>query len=98
MFVREVMTHDPDATAELLVADVVAYPDLTLWELAYPMAETEITRLAVVAREDPDTTLGVVTLTDALQARRVDLHEERVSERVLDPRQLVSRRRVRTFS
>jgi H+/Cl- antiporter ClcA len=95
MFVREVMTHDPDAAVGLLGAPVVAYPDLTLRELAYLMAETELTRLAVVARGDPDLGLGVVTLADALQARRVDLHEERVSERVLDPRGLVLRRRAR---
>jgi CIC family chloride channel protein len=75
---------------DLLIAKpAVAYADLTLREMVNVMAESGVTRLPVVEREAPDRLVGIVTLVDALYARRIDLEEERVSERVFNVRQFV---------
>ena len=47
------------------------------------MAETGLTRMPVVDRSQPRKVLGMVSLTDLLQARTRDLEEERHRERVL---------------
>jgi chloride channel protein, CIC family len=61
---------------------VTAYPDETLREVANRMAEHDVTRLPVIAR-DGRTLLGLVTLPQLLQARLRDLREAGVPERVL---------------
>jgi CBS domain-containing protein len=80
----------PDLIDRLIVRNpAVAYSDLTLREMVNLMAEHGVTRTPVVERESPDRLVGMVTLVDALRARRIDLEEERVSERVFRVRQLV---------
>jgi CBS domain-containing protein len=72
----------------LLREPVVAYPDLTLREAANLMEEHHVSRTPVVEREHPGRIVGFLTLVDLLQGRRIDIEEERVSERVLTVRQL----------
>jgi CBS domain-containing protein len=72
---------------------VVAYPDEPLRVVVYRMAETGRTRLPVVTRSAPYTVVGMVTLTDLLQARARNLEAERRRERVL-PRHVLFRPRV----
>jgi chloride channel protein, CIC family len=62
---------------------VVAYPDEPLRAVVYRMAETGLTRLPVVAREDLLKVAGMVSLEDLLQARTHNLAEERTPDRVL---------------
>jgi CBS domain-containing protein len=62
---------------------VTAYPDEPLRLVVYRMAETGLTRLPVVEREDPQKLVGMISLTDLLRARTRDLEEERRRERVL---------------
>ena len=76
--VGDVMLRDP----------VVAYGDLTLREAANLMAEYQVSRMPVVARDDPEQLVGFVSLVDLLHGRRIDIEEERVSQRVLTVRQL----------
>jgi CBS domain-containing protein len=80
----------PEATVgDLLIpSPVVAYSDLTLREAANLMAERCVSRTPVVDREAPDRVVGFLTLVDLLQGRRIDIEEERVSERVLTVREL----------
>jgi H+/Cl- antiporter ClcA/predicted transcriptional regulator len=73
----------------MIATPAVAYADLTLREMANIMAEQEISRMPVVEREAPSRLIGMITLVDLLRARRIDLEEERVSERVLHVRQLM---------
>jgi CBS domain containing-hemolysin-like protein len=47
------------------------------------MAETGLTRMPVVDRDDPQKLLGMISLVDLLQARTRDLEEERRRERIL---------------
>lgn len=68
---------------------IVAYPDQTLRELSYQMADRHVTRFPVVNREDPTHIVGVVTVVDLLKGRLIDLQEERDSERVLHVRQIL---------
>ncbi|MFN8217299.1 MAG: chloride channel protein [Solirubrobacterales bacterium] len=84
LFVAEVMGEPGPATG-----GVIAHPDDTLRHVAYLMAEQGTTTLPVVAREDHGEVVGTVTLEQLLQARLRDLEEERRSERVLSPRQLI---------
>jgi len=65
---------------------VVAHPDEPLRAVAYRMAETGLTRLPVVERGTPAKLLGMVSLTDLLQARVRNLDAERRRERFLGPR------------
>jgi len=73
----------PDATVgEIMIADpVTVYGNDTLRHIANVFAETGVTRAAVIARERPHQLLGVVALSDLLQARLHDLTEEHHRER-----------------
>jgi chloride channel protein, CIC family len=67
----------------------VAHADDTLRHVAYAMAEHGVTSLPVVDREVPSRRLGTITLEQLLQGRLRDLEEERHSERILRPRDLI---------
>jgi H+/Cl- antiporter ClcA len=62
---------------------VTAFPDEPLRLVVYRMAETGLTRMPVVDRDDPDKLVGMISLTDLLRARTRNLEEERRRERVL---------------
>jgi CBS domain-containing protein len=62
---------------------VVAYPDEPLRVVVYRMAETRLTRLPVVTRDDPGKLVGMVSLRDLLQARVRNLEAEQRRERLL---------------
>jgi CBS domain-containing protein len=83
--------HAQGATVDDVMIDTpdVAFADLTLREMAYVMAERGVSRMPVVERAAPERLVGFITLVDLLQARRIDLEEERVSERVFHVRQFV---------
>ncbi|MGH8506742.1 MAG: CBS domain-containing protein, partial [Stenotrophobium sp.] len=68
---------------------IVAYPDQTLRELSYQMADKHATRFPVVDRKDPTHIVGVVTVVDLLKGRLIDLQEERDTERVLHVREML---------
>jgi H+/Cl- antiporter ClcA len=68
-------------------APVTAYPDEPLRVIVHRMAETGRTRLPVVERADRRL-VGMVSLTDLLQARTRNLEAERRRERVLGLRVL----------
>jgi H+/Cl- antiporter ClcA len=59
------------------------YPDEPLRVVVYRMAESGLTRLIVVDREDPHKLVGIVSLKDLLKARVRNLEDERHRERVL---------------
>lgn len=71
--IDDIMVRDP----------IVAYPDLTLRELANLMAENAISSLPIVARDDTRQVISVVGLEHVLEARMRDIDEERRAERVL---------------
>src|SRR5262249_52028338 len=77
---------------------IVAWPDEQLRVVVYRMAEAGVTRLPVVARDDPRQLLGLISLADLLQARRRTFHEERRRERVLRVHPLLPARRRRPAS
>ena len=60
-----------------------AYPDEPLRVAVNRMAETGLTRLLVVERNDARKLVGIVSLNDLLKARVRNLEEERRRERVL---------------
>ena len=60
-----------------------AYPDETLRDVAYRMAERGVTRMPVIARGPGRELVGIITLPAMLAGRLRDLQEERDSERVL---------------
>jgi chloride channel protein, CIC family len=62
---------------------VTAFPDEPLRLVVYRMAETGLTRMPVVDRDDPNKLVGMISLTDLLRARTRNLEEERRRERVL---------------
>ena len=62
---------------------VVAYPDEPLRVVVYRMAETGLTRLPVVSRAALHQPVGMITLTDLLQARTRILEAEQRRERIL---------------
>jgi CBS domain-containing protein len=62
---------------------VTAYADEPLRLVVYRMAETGLTRMPVVDRDNPSKLLGMVSLTDLLRARTRDHEEEHRRERVL---------------
>jgi len=62
---------------------VTAFPDEPLRLVVNRMAETGLTRMPVVQRENPLELAGVISLTDLLRARTRNLEEERRRERVL---------------
>jgi CBS domain-containing protein len=62
---------------------VTTFPDEPLRLVVYRMAETGLTRMPVVDRDDPNKLVGMISLTDLLRARTRNLEEERRRERVL---------------
>lgn len=90
---------NPDTQADATVADIMlktpmlAHGDDTLRDLAYRMAESGITQMPVVARDDNRRILGLVAQEDLLKGRLRDLQEERDVERVLRIRSLIGLRR-----
>lgn len=70
---------------------VVSYLDEPLRVAVYRMAETNLTRFPVVARDNPRKVVGMVSLNDLLKARALNLQEESQRERVLRLRTLFSR-------
>ncbi len=70
---NQVVRHNP----------VVAYADEPLRVVVYRMAETGLTRMPVVEREDSRKLAGLISLSDLLRARTRHLEEERRRERVL---------------
>jgi H+/Cl- antiporter ClcA len=74
----------PATVGDAMTTDVVvAHPDDTLRVVAYRMAETAVTRLPVVSRDDQRRLVGIVTLPALLAGRLRDLQEERETERIL---------------
>jgi H+/Cl- antiporter ClcA len=67
----------------MITRPIVAYPDMTLRELANFMVETKISSLPIVSRDDPQRIYSLMSLEDVLQARLLDVNEERKAERVL---------------
>ncbi|MGN6372396.1 MAG: chloride channel protein [Solirubrobacteraceae bacterium] len=92
LFVEEVMsTIEPNGYNGGPIADPAprsVYTDDTLRHVAYAMAEAGVTEMQVRKR-DVQRIVGRVTLEQLLQARLRDLQEERHSERVLTPRELL---------
>jgi chloride channel protein, CIC family len=88
LFVGDVMSAAVEPLADPPEA-VSVHADDTLRHVAYAMAEHGVTRLPVVEREDRAKVVGTITLEQLLQGRLRDLHEERHSERVLRPRDLI---------
>ena len=82
LFVREVMRPLP-AVVPRDSAAAVAYVDESLRAVAYRMAKTNLTRIAVVDRDKPDQVVGDVSLRDLLHGRRRTLEAEQRRERVL---------------
>jgi len=74
---------------------VVAYPDEPLRMAAHRMAETGLTRFPVVDERDARRLVGMLSLTDLLKARTLNLEAERRRERVLPLRLVFPRRPVR---
>jgi CBS domain-containing protein len=74
----------PQTVAEAMTQDsVVAYPDDTLRDVAYRMAETGVTRMPVVLRGEAPKLMGIVTLPALLAGRLRDLQEDREAERII---------------
>jgi len=75
-----------DAAAQLAAIlkarPVVAYPDESLRTIVYRMAESGLTRFPVVDRKDGQL-VGMISLTDLLKARALNLDAEQRRERVL---------------
>lgn len=67
----------------MLRAPRCAYRDETLRELAYRMADLQLSSMPVVDRDAPTRVLGLVAVEDLLEGRLRDLQEERDPERVL---------------
>ncbi len=74
--VRDIMTRDV----------VVAYPDETLWQVMRKMGLRDVSRLPVVAREDPRRLLGIIRRRDIISAYNVALarrEEERQRRQIM---------------
>src|SRR5215510_13232629 len=70
--------------AEFVTANpVVAYPDEPLRVVVYRMAQTGLTRLPVVDRTASRPLVGMISLSDLLQARVHNLEAEQRRERIL---------------
>jgi CIC family chloride channel protein len=94
-------SRPPGTLRDIAVTEpVVAYPDETLREVAYRMAERRVSRMPVVARDSPARVVGMVSLDDLLKGRLVDLQEAREARRWLTVRRLLPAGpgRVRTAS
>src|SRR5262249_41642913 len=95
----EGLAHDGGANgaslASVVIRDpVVAYPDEPLRVVVYRMAATGLTRFPVVARDDPHTLVGMISLQDMLKGRALNLEAEQRRERVLPLRLSFPRRSV----
>jgi hypothetical protein len=88
LFVGDVMSTVVGPLAES-AETVVAHADDTLRHVAYVMAEHDVTDLPVVDREDHTKVVGTISLEQLLQGRLRDLQEERHSERVLRPGDMI---------
>ncbi|MFD7919886.1 chloride channel protein [Streptomyces sp. NPDC059740] len=75
--------EDQRPLGELARTALTAYSDETLRTVANRMAAQHVTRVVVVSRDEPARAEGILSLRDLLTARRVDLHEEQHTERVL---------------
>ncbi|HET7052802.1 MAG TPA: chloride channel protein [Solirubrobacterales bacterium] len=89
LFVSDVMSTAERWPDDAVEVAVVAHADDTLRHVAYAMAENGVTRMPVVERGQRNRAVGTITLEQLLQGRLRDLHEERHSERVLRPRDLI---------
>ena len=86
IFAREVAREaDVSAVDEAGAHGVFAYADEPLRMVAYRMAETGVTRLPVVSRQD-GASLGIIELSDLLTARSRILEAEQRRERLLGTR------------
>ena len=86
IFAREVAREAEEALgAEPDSRGIVAYADEPLRIVAYRMAETGLTRLPVISRQNGDR-LGVIELSDLLTARTRILESEQRRERLLGTR------------
>jgi chloride channel protein, CIC family len=80
---------DPDLLLRLRAVDVMqpdsatATPDESCRTAAERMAQLQVGRLPVVAPDDPQHVLGIVTLTDLLKARARAVEEEQRRERFI---------------
>jgi H+/Cl- antiporter ClcA len=76
--------HDAGAQLALMMrrSPVVAHPDEPLRVVVYRMAESGLTRFPVVERASRRV-VGMISLTDLLKARTINLEAERRRERVL---------------
>jgi CIC family chloride channel protein len=80
----ETLDGDPDRTLAQIARTnvIVAHPDDSLRVVAYRMAETGRTLLPVIERNGGRRLLGLVSLTDLLKARALNLEAEQRRERV----------------
>jgi len=86
IFAREVAREvDALVAGEAAAHGIFAYADEPLRMVAYRMAETGVTRLPVVSRQD-GTPLGIIELSDLLTARSRILEAEQRRERLLGTR------------
>jgi CBS domain-containing protein len=100
MFVEDVMAEWdgagwPEAAGSVVTpaaSGVTTYPDATLREVSYLMAEHDTTHCLVLPRDGGTEPIGTISLRDLLAGRRRDLAEARDIERVL--RVPLRRRRV----
>jgi H+/Cl- antiporter ClcA len=82
IFAREVMRTSQAGPQVRAAGSVFAYEDEPLRVVVFRMAETGVTELPVVARDD-ERVMGVVALSDLLTARTRILEAERRRERVI---------------
>ncbi|MCQ4079598.1 chloride channel protein [Streptomyces sp. RB6PN25] len=75
--------EDVRPLAELARPAITVRPDQTLRHVASIMAKHHITRVLVVSDDENLRVEGTLSLRHLLHARRIDLHEEHHSERIL---------------
>lgn len=88
--VQQVLDERPEDGVSMWLnrTPVSAFPDEPLRAVVNRMAEHGLTRLPVVASDDPTRLFGMISLRDLLQARARNLMEERHRERMLRVRLL----------
>jgi H+/Cl- antiporter ClcA len=80
---------DQSTLQELLKGPpIVAHSDSTLRKAADQMVESEIGRMPVVSRDNPDKVIGILTRSDVLAAHRYRLREAADAQRSIDIRKL----------
>jgi CBS domain-containing protein len=83
------LVRAPDFDGDALLATavkrnpIVAHPEEPLRTVVYRMAETGLTRFPVVERENRRKLVGIIALTDLLEARVRNLEAEHRRERIL---------------